>query len=124
LLIWPIKFQKFERLKKLRFYEHRRHVAVASTISCENNCKAVGCLKRCGVKINNAFRKAIGFKPASLIIIIIIIVPVTIGTLGTIKKGSDQNLQLLPGHRSATELQKVTLMSTAQSIVKCWGKML
>jgi hypothetical protein len=42
------------------------------------------------------------------------IVPVTIGALGTIRKGLDQNLQLLPGHRSATELQNVTLMSTAQ----------
>ena len=46
------------------------------------------------------------------------IVPVTIGASGTVKKGLDQNLQLLPGHRSATELQKVTLMSTAHSIVK------
>jgi hypothetical protein len=41
-------------------------------------------------------------------------VPVTIGALGTVKKGLEQNFQLLPGHRSATELQKVTLMSTAQ----------
>jgi len=40
-------------------------------------------------------------------------VPVTIGALETIKKGLDQNRQLLPGHRSATVLQ-VTLMSTAQ----------
>jgi len=47
-------------------------------------------------------------------------VPVTIGALETIKKGLDQNRQLLPGHRSATVLQ-VTLMSTAQ---KCWGKSL
>jgi hypothetical protein len=52
------------------------------------------------------------------------IVPVTIGALGRVKKGSDQNLQLLAGHRSASELQKVTLMSTAHSIVKCWGKSL
>ena len=36
------------------------------------------------------------------------IVLVIIAALGTIKKGSDQNRQLLPGHRSATELQKVT----------------
>jgi len=27
------------------------------------------------------------------------------GALGTIKKGSDQNLQLLPGHTLAIELQ-------------------
>jgi len=46
------------------------------------------------------------------------IVPVTIGALGTIKKGLVQNLQLLAGHRSAIELQKVTLMSTAHSICK------
>jgi hypothetical protein len=43
-------------------------------------------------------------------------VPVIIGALGTIKKGLDQNLQLLPAHLSATELQKITLMSTAHSI--------
>jgi hypothetical protein len=29
---------------------------------------------------------------------------------------------VLTGQRSATELQKVTLMSTAQSIGKCWGR--
>jgi hypothetical protein len=76
--------------------------------------------------MTNAFRKAIGFKPASLIviiiIIIIIIVPVIIETLGTVKKGFYQNLQLLPGHRSATELQKVTVMSTAYSICKVLGE--
>ena len=44
------------------------------------------------------------------------IVPVVIGALGRVKKALDQNRQLLPGHRSAVELQKVTLMSTAQSI--------
>ena len=46
------------------------------------------------------------------------IVPVIIGALGTIKKGLDQSLQLLPGHRSAIELHEVTLMSNAQSICK------
>jgi hypothetical protein len=39
-----------------------------------------------------------------------------IGALGTIKKELDQNLQLLPGHPSAIELQKLTLMSTAHII--------
>jgi hypothetical protein len=43
-------------------------------------------------------------------------VPAITGALGTIKKGLNQSLQLLPGHRSAVQLQKVTLMSTAQSI--------
>ena len=43
-------------------------------------------------------------------------VPVIIGALGTINKGLDQNLQLIPDHLSATELQKNTLMSTAHSI--------
>ena len=33
------------------------------------------------------------------------IVPAIIGALGTIKKGLDQNLLLLPGHQSATELR-------------------
>jgi len=46
------------------------------------------------------------------------IVPVVTGTLGTIKKGLDQNLQLLPGHPAATELQKVTPMGTANIIPK------
>jgi hypothetical protein len=44
------------------------------------------------------------------------IMPAVIGALGTIKKGLVQNLQLLPGHWSAIELQKVTLMSSAHSI--------
>jgi hypothetical protein len=51
-------------------------------------------------------------------------VPVIIGALGSVMKGLEQNRQLLPGHRSATELQKGTLMSTARSIGKCWGKSL
>ena len=46
------------------------------------------------------------------------IVPVIIKASGTIKKGLVQNLQVLPGHRSAIELQKVTLMSTAHIIHK------
>jgi len=44
------------------------------------------------------------------------------GTLGTIKNGLDQNRQLLPGHRSATELQTFTLMSPAHGTGKCWGE--
>jgi len=36
-----------------------------------------------------------------------------IGGLGRIRKGLVQNRALLPGHRSAVELQKVTLMNTA-----------
>ena len=46
------------------------------------------------------------------------IVPVVIGALGKIKKGLDQNLQLLPGLLSAIELQKIALMSTAHIIYK------
>ena len=46
------------------------------------------------------------------------IMPAITGALGTIKKGLNQSLQLLPGHRSAIGLQKVTLMSAAQSICK------
>ena len=44
------------------------------------------------------------------------IVPVLSAALGKIKKGLDQNLQLLAGHPWATELQKVTLMGTAHSL--------
>ena len=54
------------------------------------------------------------------------LVPVAIGALGTIHMASDLNMQLLPGHPSAIELQTITLMSTAQitSFGKCWGKLL
>ena len=45
------------------------------------------------------------------------IVPVIIVALGTIKRGLDQNLQLFPGHLLATELRKITLMSTA--LISC-----
>ena len=41
------------------------------------------------------------------------IVPVITGALETIKKKLVQKFQLLPGRPSATELQKITLMSTA-----------
>ena len=50
-------------------------------------------------------------------------VPCIIGALGTIKKGLDENLQLLPGHCSSTE-QQITLMSIAHSIYKVPGKSL
>jgi hypothetical protein len=49
------------------------------------------------------------------------IVPVITGALGTIKNGLDQNLQLFPGHLSAIELQKITLMSTVHSIWEVLG---
>ena len=45
-------------------------------------------------------------------------VPVINGALGTIMKGLDQNLQLLPGDPSAIELQKITLMTTAHVTLK------
>jgi hypothetical protein len=48
-------------------------------------------------------------------------VPVIIGALATIRVELDQNLQLLPAHLSATELQKITLMSTAHIICKVLG---
>ena len=44
------------------------------------------------------------------------IVSVIIGALGTIKKGLDQKLQLLSGHKLAIELQQIALMSTAQIV--------
>jgi len=49
------------------------------------------------------------------------IVPVVIGALGTIRMGLDQNLQLLPGHLSAIELQNITLMGTAHIFRKVLG---
>jgi len=48
-------------------------------------------------------------------------VPVITGALGTIKKEIVQNLHMLPGHPSAIELQKGTLMSTAHIIHKVLG---
>jgi len=47
--------------------------------------------------------------------------PVIIGALGTIKRGLDQNPQLLQSQLLATELQKITLMNTAHSICKVLG---
>ena len=44
-------------------------------------------------------------------------VAVTIGALGAFKRGLYQNFQLLPTDQTATELQKVTLMSTAHSFL-------
>jgi len=52
------------------------------------------------------------------------IMPVIIGALGTIKKGLDQNLQLLSGNLLAIELQKITLSALHTSFIKCWGKSL
>jgi len=49
------------------------------------------------------------------------IVPVITGALETIKKGLDQNLHMIPVHPSATELQKITLMSAAHIICKVLG---
>jgi len=43
------------------------------------------------------------------------IVPVIIAALGTIKKALEQNLRLLPGHRLAIELQKITQTSMAHN---------
>jgi hypothetical protein len=41
------------------------------------------------------------------------IVSVITGALGPVKKGFDQNLQSLPGHPLAIELQKIALMNPA-----------
>ena len=49
------------------------------------------------------------------------IVPVINEALGKNKKGLDQNLLLLPRHSSATELQKVTLLSTIHINCKVLG---
>jgi hypothetical protein len=46
------------------------------------------------------------------------IVPLIIGASATIKKGLDQDHQLLPSHLPTIELQKITLMSTAHIIHK------
>jgi hypothetical protein len=48
-------------------------------------------------------------------------VPVILGAIGTIKKRLDQNLLLLPGHLLATQVQKITLMSTTHVIRKVLG---
>jgi len=48
------------------------------------------------------------------------VVSVITGVLGTIKKAFEQNVQSLLGHSSATGLQKITLMSTANFIHKAY----
>jgi len=52
------------------------------------------------------------------------IVPVIIGILRTIKKGLDQNLQLVPGLLSVTELQRSYQCAQQTSFIKCWDKLL
>ena len=49
------------------------------------------------------------------------IVPIIITALGIIKKALVKNLQFLPGHPSAIELHKFTLMSTAHLICNVLG---
>jgi hypothetical protein len=49
------------------------------------------------------------------------IVPVIIGAFGITKEGLDQNLQLLPGHPLAMELQNITRMSTVHGICEVLG---
>jgi hypothetical protein len=49
------------------------------------------------------------------------IVLVIMGALGTMQKGFEWNLQLLPGHPSAIELQKITIMNTAHIIFEVLG---
>ena len=44
-----------------------------------------------------------------------------IGVLGTIKKGLGHNSQLLPGHPSAIELKKITIMSSAHIMHRVVG---
>lgn len=48
-------------------------------------------------------------------------VPIVIGALGTVKKAFDQNLKMLPGHPSASEVQKIALMGTAHILRKVLG---
>jgi len=66
--------------------------------------------------------KDLEIKVSSIWKVLTKIVPVIIAALGTIKKGLDQDRQLLSGHRSATDLQQATVMSTAQSICEVPGE--
>ena len=50
------------------------------------------------------------------------ILPVITGVIRMIKKGLEHSLQLLPGHCSTTDLQQVTLTSTADSVGRVLGK--
>jgi len=49
------------------------------------------------------------------------IFPVINGTSGKINKGLDKNIQLLPRQPPSTELQKFTIMSTANINLKVLG---
>ena len=46
------------------------------------------------------------------------VVPVVIGALGTIKKGTEKYVEKLPGQPSLSELQKITLMGTSHILRK------
>ena len=48
-------------------------------------------------------------------------VPLIVGALRRVQTGLGYNLQLLPGHTSAIQLQKITLIRTAHSILKVLG---
>jgi hypothetical protein len=48
-------------------------------------------------------------------------VPVITGALEIVQKGIDQKRQLLPGHLSAIDLQKITQMHTAHIFHKGLG---
>jgi len=50
------------------------------------------------------------------------IVLVIVSALGTIKKGLDKKLQMLPDYMSASEIQKTTLMRIAHIIFKVMGQ--
>ena len=49
------------------------------------------------------------------------IVPVITEALGIVKKGSNQNLWLVPGHLSVIEIHKIALMRTAHVIRSVLG---
>jgi len=49
------------------------------------------------------------------------IVPVIIGALGIVKRGSNQNLRLVPGQLSVIELHKIALMRIAHIFCSVLG---
>jgi hypothetical protein len=49
------------------------------------------------------------------------IVPVIIGALRIVRRGSNQNLWFVPGHLSVIELHKIALMRTAHIILGVLG---
>ena len=49
-------------------------------------------------------------------------IPVVVGTLGMIKKGTGKHLEQIPGSPKLAEMQKIVLTGTAHTLTKTLSK--